>query len=223
MTNAKRAGRSAGLLVFAKAPQPGLAKTRLIPLLGAAGAARLQARLTRRALNTTLAADSGQVELWCAPDARHPVFSALGAELGVSLHNQCGGDLGERMSNAAARSLAGNHPTLILGTDCPLLTPVHLRQALAALRLGQDAVLIPAEDGGYVLLGLARTEPALFRGIDWGTDRVLAQTRERLDSLGFRFAELEPLPDLDRPEDALRLSLEHSQLWHHLTYEENTP
>jgi rSAM/selenodomain-associated transferase 1 len=217
MPHAKQAGPSAHLLVFAKAPVPGQAKTRLIPLLGAEGAARLQARLTRRALNTAMGANSGKVELWCAPDAGHPFFSALGAELGVSLHNQCGGDLGERMSNAAARSLAGNHPVLILGTDCPLLTPPHLQQALAALSLGQDAVLIPAEDGGYVLLGLARMAPELFSGIDWGTDRVLAQTRERLYGLRFRFAELEPLPDLDRPEDALKLGLEHPPLWHHLT------
>ena len=217
MPHAIQAGQSACLLVFAKAPEPGLAKTRLIPLLGAEGAARLQARLTRRAINTALDANSGQVELWCFPHAGHPFFSALGAELGVALNSQCGGDLGDKMCQAAAQALASNRPALIFGTDCPLLTPGHIEQALAALSQGQDAVLIPAEDGGYVLLGLARMAPELFRGIDWGTDRVLAQTRERLYGLGFRFAELEPLPDLDRPEDVLKLSLEHPQLWHHLT------
>lgn len=217
MTAANRAGTEARFLVFAKAPEPGQAKTRLIPLLGAEGAARLQARLTRRALNTALAADIGRVALWCAPDAGHPFFAALGAELGVTLRSQCGGDLGAKMSLAAALALADGHHALILGTDCPLLAPPHLRQALASLRDGQDAVLIPAEDGGYVLLGLARAASALFDGISWGTGQVLAQTCERLDRLGWRFATLAALPDLDRPEDCLALRREHPQLWHELT------
>jgi len=207
----------ARLLVFAKAPAPGLAKTRLIPLLGAEGAACLQARLTRRALNTALAADIGDVVLCCAPDAGHPFFAALGAELGVTLRSQCGGDLGAKMSQAAAAALAEARHALILGTDCPLLTPAHLRQALASLRGGRDAVLIPAEDGGYVLLGLARTAPALFDGVRWGGGQVLAQTCERLDRLGWRFATLAALPDLDRPGDCLALRQEHPGLWHELT------
>jgi rSAM/selenodomain-associated transferase 1 len=214
---------SVRLLVFAKAPESGLAKTRLIPLLGAEGAARLQARLTRRALTTALAAGIGRVELWCAPDTSHPWFAALGAELGVALNSQRGGDLGERMLHAATLSLAQARYALILGADCPLLAPAHLQHVLAELRRGRDAVLIPAEDGGYVMLGLARVAPELFLCIDWGSERVLAQTRESLASLGFRFSELEPLPDLDRPEDCLKLRREHPRLWHDLISAESIP
>ncbi len=223
MTNAKRPSQGARLLVFAKAPEAGLAKTRLIPLLGTERAARLQARLTRRAVATALAADSGEVELWCAPDAGHPYFAALGAEWDVSLHSQCGGDFGEKMLHAAARSAASDRAVLILGTDCPRLTKLHLQQALAILREGKEAVLIPAEDGGYVLLGLTRVAPELFRGVEWGTDRVLAQTRARLEGLGFHFGEMPPLSDLDLPEDCIKLRRENSRLWHELISEENVP
>jgi hypothetical protein len=216
-------GNSASLLVFAKAPEPGSAKTRLIPLLGAEGAARVQARLTRRAVGTALSAHIGRVELWCAPDRRHPLFSSLGAEKGITLHNQCEGDIGERMRHAATRSLARDRYTLILGTDCPQLTARHLQTALASLQKGKHAVLIPAEDGGYVMLGLARVAPELFRPIDWGTHRVMAQTRERLKSLSFDFDEMPPLPDLDRPEDGLRLGREWPQLWRHLISGESIP
>ncbi|TAN52269.1 MAG: glycosyltransferase [Methylococcaceae bacterium] len=209
------------LLVFAKAPEPGLAKTRLMPLLGAEGAARLQARLTRRALVTALAANVGQVELWCAPDAGHAFFAALSAELGVALHGQCGGDLGEKILHAARMTLAQERYALIMGTDCPRLTPGHLRQVQHDLQGGRDAVLIPAEDGGYVLLGLARVSPALFAGVDWGSGRVLQQTRERLADLDFKTSALDPLPDVDRPEDCLALGREYPLIWHNLTSEES--
>jgi rSAM/selenodomain-associated transferase 1 len=211
------------LLVFAKAPVPGSAKTRLIPLLGAEGAARLQARLTRRALNTALTAAIGRVELCCAPDAAHPFFAALGAELGVSLYSQCGGDLGDKMWQGAKLALAKARYALLLGTDCPRLTPRHLQEALAQLRGGKEATLIPAEDGGYVLLGLARPEPELFRGIEWGSARVLAQTRERLERLGWPYAEQEALPDLDLPQDWLNLRQSHPLLWLELNSEETRP
>lgn len=215
--------KEACLLVFAKAPEPGAAKTRLIPLLGAEGAARLQANLTRRALATAMAADIGPVALWCAPDTGHPCFAALGAELGIVLHSQCGGDLGDKMLYAATLSLTQHRYALLLGTDCPLLTAEHLRLVLAELRQGKDAVLIPAQDGGYVLLGLARASSELFRGVAWGSDKVLRQTRERLDRLAFRCSELETLPDLDRPEDGEKLRWEHPHLWRDLIAEENTP
>lgn len=74
-----------------------------------------------------------------------------------------------------------------------------------------------------MLLGLARVTPELFWDIDWGTDRVLAETRERLEMLDFRFSELDPLPDLDRPEDCLKLSRERPRFWHDLTAEDFAP
>ncbi|HLF95671.1 MAG TPA: TIGR04282 family arsenosugar biosynthesis glycosyltransferase [Methylococcaceae bacterium] len=217
------ADEGARLLVFAKAPEPGIAKTRLIPLLGAEGAACLQARLTRRTVATAQATGLGRVELWCAPDTGHPFFAALAAESGIVLRTQLGADLGERMLHAATESLACARYAMILGTDCPLLAWTHFRRVLDELRWGREAVIVPAEDGGYVLLGLARAAPELFRDIDWGTDRVLAQTRARLEKLDFRFSELDPLPDLDRPEDCLKLSRERPRFWHDLTIEESTP
>lgn len=213
---------AARLLVFAKAPQPGVAKTRLIPLLGAEGAARLQARLTRRAIATALTARLGPVELWCTPAAELPFFKALQTEWLVSLHSQCDGDLGEKMWHAATCALSVRRPALILGTDCPLLTPPHLQRAMATLHQSHEAVLIPANDGGYVLLGLTRAAPELFHGIAWGTDRVLVETRSRLEGLGWRFAILDPLPDLDRPADCEQLAREHPRLWQALTTTENT-
>jgi uncharacterized protein len=222
MTPGQQSPPGARILVFAKAPQPGLAKTRLIPLLGLEGAARLQARLTRRAVATALAARLGPVELWCAPCVGSPFFAELGARWEVSLHSQCGGDLGEKMRYAATGALALGSPVLLVGVDCPLLTPAHLRQVLTLLKQGREAVLIPAEDGGYVLLGLTRVAPELFQDIAWGTGQVLAQTRERLADLGWRHAELGALPDLDRPADGVQLAKSNAPLWRALTTEEPT-
>lgn len=188
------------LAVLAKAPVPGLAKTRLAPALGAHGAARVQRALTRQALRTALAAGLGPVTLWCAPDARHRFFLALRRTTGVTCLAQPGGDLGERM-HAAFRLHCASGPLLLIGTDCPVLQPDHLRQAAQALVEGADAVLQPAEDGGYVLVGLHRPQPALFCGISWSTDQVMAQTRARAAETGLRVHELDTLWDVDLPQD----------------------
>jgi uncharacterized protein len=185
--------------ILAKAPLPGLAKTRLIPTLGAQGAAQLQARLIARTLKTACAAKVGPVNLWAAPEESH--FRALVGELPVELMRQADGDLGARMLVA----LAAQCPALVIGTDCPALEPNHLRQAADALRAGKDAAIIPAEDGGYVLIGLRRPEPALFADMPWGTNRVLAETRRRSEQLGLALHELAPLWDVDMPADLERL------------------
>jgi rSAM/selenodomain-associated transferase 1 len=185
--------------ILAKAPLPGLAKTRLIPALGAEGAAQLQARLIARTLATACAAKVGPVTLWAAPEESH--FHALVDELPVALARQADGDLGARMLAAfTARS-----PALVIGADCPTLEPNHLRQAADALRAGSNAAIIPAEDGGYVLIGLERPQPALFARMPWGTDQVLAETRRRAERLGLALRELAPLWDVDVPEDLERL------------------
>lgn len=189
--------------VLAKAPMPGLAKTRLISALGAPGAARLQRHLTRVAVRTALDARLGTVTLWCAPDARHRFFRALRQTAGVPCLVQACGDLGERM-HAAFRLHCAQGPLLLIGTDCPPLTPDHLRRAALALLEGADAVFHPAEDGGYVLVGLRQAQPALFRDIAWGTDQVMSQTRERALAAGLRVRELDTLWDLDLPADLAR-------------------
>lgn len=193
------------IIVFARAPEPGCAKTRLIPLLGAAGAARLQACMIERTLKTALAASIGPVELWCEPTADHPLLAPLIERHSARGATQCNGDLGKRMHDAAELCLSNASRVLLIGTDCPALTPAHLQAANAALEV-KDAVLIPADDGGYVLLGLNRSDINLFSNISWGSDQVLVVTRERLFKLGWQWLELPTLWDVDRPEDYVRLA-----------------
>jgi rSAM/selenodomain-associated transferase 1 len=194
--------------VLAKAPIAGLAKTRLIPVLGAAGAARLQRRLTRQAVLTAQAAGLGLVTLWCTPDARHRFFRALHLTSGVPCLVQASGDLGERM-HMAFRLHCAQGPLLLIGTDCPPLTPAHLRRAAQALCTGLDAVFHPAEDGGYAMVGLRTPQVTLFTGMRWSTDTVMTDTRARARDAGLTWCELETLWDLDEPADLDRLS--HTQ------------
>lgn len=189
--------------VLAKAPIAGLAKTRLIPALGAPGAARLQRQLTRNSVATAQAAALGPVTLWCTPDAQHRFFRALHRTAGVSCRVQDDGDLGERMHQAFCRQGAGG-PMLLIGTDCPPLRPAHLRQAARALLQGDDAVFCPAEDGGYALVGLRQPQRGLFEGMAWSTPGVMAETRRRARGLGLRLRELETLWDVDVPADLVR-------------------
>ena len=195
------------IAVFARAPIPGEAKTRLVPTLGEEGAARLHAALVRRALEVAVASGVGPVELWCAPDAAHPFFRDCAAEFGVALRVQRGSDLGERMRAAFEAALGENAALVLIGSDCPALTPEAVREAAQALR-GHDAVLAPAEDGGYVLVGLSRPQPGIFTGMAWGGAAVMAQTRERLARAGATWKELGTFWDIDRPEDYARLERE---------------
>ena len=188
------------VIVMAKAPVAGFAKTRLIPVLGAAGAAALAGRLLARAVAEALAAELGPVELCVTPDADHPAFDALRAAGRVRLSDQGAGDLGVRMNRALGRVLAAGSRTLLIGTDAPALTAGRLRAAAEALS-DHDAVFVPALDGGYALVGLAGPVPGLFDRIDWSTARVMAQTRARLAAAAVRFAELPPVADIDEPAD----------------------
>jgi rSAM/selenodomain-associated transferase 1 len=197
------------IAILAKAPVPGFAKTRLIPAIGAHAAAVLQERLTERAVATALAADVGRVTVWCAPDGTHDTFLKLVARSRITLRPQPEGDLGNRMLAATA---ASNGPTLVIGTDSPALGELHLRGAANALRDGIDVILIPAEDGGYVLIGTRSAQPALFAGIAWGTKTVLADTRARIIEERLVLAEQPPLWDVDTDSDLARLEREYPEL-----------
>lgn len=203
----RRAAREVRIAVFARAPVAGEAKTRLAPLLGAEGAAALHEALVRRALATATASGAGPVELWCSPDARHPFFARCAADHGVSLREQRGADLGARMGAAFAAALGENASLVVIGSDCPALTPAILREAAQALGT-HDAVIAPAEDGGYVLVGLSGPDPGLFAGIAWGGPTVMAETRARLARSGTKWKELGTFWDIDRPEDYARLERE---------------
>jgi len=203
MATAERAASC--VIVFARAARPGAVKTRLIPLLGPEGSAALHARMVKHSLAIARKAAIGAVELHCAPDCDDDFFRFCANRYRAELRIQVDGDLGARMAAAASGGLAVHARVLLIGADCPALTARHLRQADQALGDGADVVLAPAEDGGYVLIGLSRFDARLFEDIAWGTDSVLQETRGRLDVLGWQWRELEILWDVDRPEDYQRL------------------
>jgi uncharacterized protein len=197
-----RARGGAALAVMAKAPVAGFAKTRLIPRLGAAGAAALHAVLLERTLRMAATSGFERVALWCAPDRRSPFFEALGADSAIELRDQPAGDLGARMLAVFEHHLGAGAPLVMVGTDCPELATEHLASARAALAGGADAALLPALDGGYAAIALARVDRSLFEDMPWGSAQVLAATRERLARLGWTARELSPaVRDVDRPED----------------------
>lgn len=200
------------LLIFAKAPIPGLCKTRLVPVLGVEGAARLQGVLIEQTVRCCVETGIGGVELWCAPDVTHPLFVDCARRFGLQLYPQGVGDLGERMFLALSHALRRCPAAVLIGTDAPEMGAMDLRSAIEVLHSGSDAVLAPAFDGGYVMIGLRRIDPVLFRDVAWGSGGVMQQTRERLELLGYQWQELRCHHDIDRPEDWKRL-LQRQPSW----------
>ena len=192
------------VIVFAKAPIPGQAKTRLIPALGAEQAALLHAALTERAITTAQKCGAEDVELCCTPNSEAAFFQYCAEDFDVALTKQGDGDLGERMLHAFDSALEHIERVIIIGADCPALTAKHIQHAASALD-NADVVLMPAEDGGYVLIGATKTDPKMFSNIQWGTAWVLAEQRRNLDACGLPFIETDTLWDVDRPEDLPRV------------------
>lgn len=193
------------LIVFARYPSPGRAKTRLIPALGTHGASLLQHRMTLATLQTAArftAADGARVQLRVSgdPAATRELYPGEWEVIA-----QGSGSLGERLTRAAAAAFAdGAGRVVVIGSDCPALTAEHLSAAFTALD-GHDIVVGPAADGGYYLIGLRHSAPRLFDAIAWGSDRVLAQTRAAAAQEGLSIAFLDTLLDVDRPEDLSRI------------------
>ena len=188
------------IVIFAKAPLPGLAKTRLIPSLGVQGAAGLARRMLIHALGQALAADVGPVELCVTPSPIEAVWQTLPVPAIVAWSDQGVGDLGARMARAARRVTSAAESILLIGTDCPELDAAHLRRAAESLR-SFDATLFPTADGGYVLLGLNRYHASLFEGIEWSSDSVASETLRRLEHLGWTVQTNPALHDIDEPAD----------------------
>ncbi|MGQ0710439.1 MAG: TIGR04282 family arsenosugar biosynthesis glycosyltransferase [Rhodoferax sp.] len=188
-------------VIFAKAPLPGLCKTRLAPVLGAQGAARLAQRMLQHTVGVASGAGVGEVELCVSPAPETAVWQPFRDPLWTADWQAQGeGDLGTRLARAAQRSAAQGRAVLLIGTDCPALDAQHLRQAAQRLQAA-DAVIIPSLDGGYVLLGLNRFHPSLFEGIAWSTSSVAGETMRRIRALDWSLAELPPLRDIDEPGD----------------------
>jgi len=181
-------------------------KTRLAAAIGNEAAAAHHARFVELTMATAVAArDAGvvdEIELWCAPDGDAPAFVAWRDRHRISLHAQDGADLGSRMRRALDSTLARGARAILVGTDCPLLDVAYLARAVAALATC-DAVFGPAEDGGYVLVGLSRRVDA-FSGVPWSTPDTMAATRARLASSGAAWEELPTLWDIDEPHDLAR-------------------
>ena len=191
------------LVVFARNPIPGRVKTRLIPAMGLGPATAVYRRMLGDTLVTCSQVFAHSRELWIDQPDPHPVVAEMANRLGMSVHAQSGDDLGSRMHAAFAETLRNADSAVLIGSDCPEYDPPYLDAALQALEQ-HDAVLGPAADGGYVLIGLRKVDPHLFHRVPWGTNRVLAATRLRLRYLQWSFMELPIKYDVDNPEDLLR-------------------
>lgn len=188
------------IVIFAKAPLPGLAKTRLIPALGAQGAADLALRMLTHTSAQAVAAEVGPVELCVSPPPLEAMWRELTVPATVAWSDQGEGDLGKRMARATRRATCAGESILLIGTDCPALDAEHLRRAAKSLQ-HVDATLIPTFDGGYALLGLNRFHPSLFERIKWSTDTVAIDTLSRLGQLGWDVENHPTLHDIDEPAD----------------------
>jgi len=180
------------ILLFSKAAIAGKVKTRLLPVLSAVEAAELAAELQVQIIEKIQAASLAHLTVYAFPHCDPNLL--------VECRQQQGIDLGERMYNAATDALQIFEKILLIGSDCPVMQVRYLEQAIVGLQQ-HDAVIGPAEDGGYVLLGLKKASRALFEEIDWGSEQVLQQTYCKLTDLQWSWTELETLWDLDRPQD----------------------
>ena len=192
------AGRP-NIAVFAKAPEPGQVKTRLMPFLRAVEAAELSRSLLLDTLDVVDAAEAPSAVAFSPPTGRRTFERLLGRRR--RLIAQGPGDLGTRLAGVTGQLLAARRgPVIAIGSDCPALTVDMLRRAGAALA-SADVVLGPALDGGYVLVALKAPHPEIFAGIPWSTGRVLDVTRQRIEAAHLEAVYLEAARDLDTPED----------------------
>ena len=198
---AKNTGHA--ILVFSKAPVAGQVNTRLVPYITAQQAALLHEELTCNRLQMCTSAGVCDVQLWCSPDTSHRFFIDCQHRYGVPLQQQFGNDLGERMSNALKKMLGSYDKIVIIGSDAPMLYMNTIDAAFKALA-HSEIVLVPAEDGGYVLLGATVQHDDMLKGVPWGTEKVLASTLDNITRLNLDYVLVGKSWDVDRPEDLER-------------------
>lgn len=192
------------ILLFAKAPVEGKVNTRLIADIGVSAATELQQELIHHRLTMLSKANLCDVRLLCAPDTRHNCFLQCQQQYPISLFEQSGSDLGERMYNAIHDALRQYNFCIVIGTDAPALDELSIQQALDTLHEGADVVFVPAEDGGYVLIGMRQAHDFLFQEISWGSAEVMQQSRNKLEINNIVYKELATCWDVDRLEDYQR-------------------
>jgi len=188
------------IIIFAKAPQAGFAKTRLIPALGAEGAATLAKQMLRHTLHEALAAQIGIVELCVTPVIDDAAWQAFAPPPGIEIAEQGDGDLGTRLARASQRALIRGESVLLIGTDCIEMSAGLLSNAAQSLR-DHDAMIHCTIDGGYALLGLNQFSPFLFSDMPWSTDAVASRTLTRVGQLGWSIHVGLMLHDVDEPQD----------------------
>ena len=194
-------GKSCAAIVFSRAPVPGQVKTRLIPRLGATGAAYLYRTLVRQTLARIAESAIAAGRLYCTPTLNDPFLARQARDFGLTLHLQSGCDLGERMYQALLETLRLYDTALLIGCDCPTLSADDLNLAFEKLTAGYECVIGPAEDGGYYLIGMHCADRRVFAGIDWEQGNVLLKTRKQMRKLNWKTYELAKRWDLDRAAD----------------------
>ena len=192
------------ILLFAKAPIAGNVNTRLIPDIGEEKATSLQYDLIHQRLSMLTSAGLCNVSLMCAPGTQHECFVECEQKYAIQLIAQSGCDLGERMFNGVEVALRHYKYCIVIGTDAPALNEVTIEHAIEALHTNTGVVFVPAEDGGYVLLGLQHSCDFLFEGIDWGSSEVMQQSRDQLKLNEISHRELATCWDIDSLEDYQR-------------------
>lgn len=192
------------IIQFAKEPVQGKVKTRLLSGFEPEETVDLHCELVLATAETLLNSDCDALQLHVGGDALHPFFARL-SDQGFMLKPQGEGDLGCKMLQSLNGALHDFDQVLLVGSDCPALSPEVFVQAFQAFEAGNDLVLNPAEDGGYVLIGCQKNMPEeLFSGVRWGTESVLQQTLANAEPLGISVALLSELWDVDYPEDVDR-------------------
>ena len=194
--------KTVALVQFAKAPEIGKVKTRMQPKLSAAQSYQLHLLLTERCL-TQLSSGPWDHQLWVTEQPQHDFFLDVSRRYNVVIEPQQGRDLGQRMGHCFEQLLVSYDLVILIGSDCPYLTERHIQSVVDSFSHGVEHVFIPALDGGYVLVAATCYQPQVFTDIDWGTDQVMAQTQQQLERLGAEFKLLEPLGDIDRPQDLM--------------------
>lgn len=191
------------LIIFAKSPVSGKCKTRLIPLLGEQAANDFYKELLLHTITIASQLNDIDIAVYAYPDTQHEFLQELAKEYSCSLHSQQGNNLGDRMHNAMQHSLQNHTQCVLIGSDCPSITPVYIQRAFNSLN-SHTITIGPAKDGGYVLIGACEIQPDIFSNTEWSSGRVLQQCISNIERLDLRYELLETLWDIDTPNDFIQ-------------------
>ena len=188
------------VICFCKHPEAGLVKSRLAKDIGDNNASKIYRALLENIINE-ICGHTFDVLLYCYPDSNHPILQSYASNYSLSIHNQQGKDLGEKMFHAMNNNLDNYKKVVLVGSDCLQINANYILKAFNLMNQGCDVVLGPSEDGGYALIGAKLIDESIFQDIRWSTANVLRQTLEKLTQLNLQYACLSTVRDLDTLED----------------------